>query len=314
MFNPAPSPYNISMNVRICGAGAIGTVVAWKLNSSADVSLIVDEGRAERYKDGLIINGERLCLPLLTPDKAADAGPTDLLIVAVKNFSLDDAIELMRPFVSDSTAVLSLLNGIESEGKLSAAFGEDKVLYGLITGISSVHEGLTTTCLSGSGIIIFGEKDNSRTERVERFCKLFQDAGQAYKVPENIHHDKWWKFMLNSCFNTISAILNADYASIYENRDFIRVVRIMAKEIQAVARAEGVILGQDDVELMIKNVTSLHDHGKTSMLQDVLAGRETENRYFAGAVSRFGKLHGIPTPANDMASILLEARRNVRDY
>ena len=314
MFNPAPSPYNISMNVRICGAGAIGTVVAWKLNSSADVSLIVDEGRAERYKDGLIINGERLCLPLLTPDKAADAGPTDLLIVAVKNFSLDDAIELMRPFVSDSTAVLSLLNGIESEGKLAAAFGEDKVLYGLITGISSVHEGLTTTCLSGSGIIIFGEKDNSRTERVERFCKLFQDAGQAYKVPENIHHDKWWKFMLNSCFNTISAILNADYASIYENRDFIRVVRIMAKEIQAVARAEGVILGQDDVELMIKNVTSLHDHGKTSMLQDVLAGRETENRYFAGAVSRFGKLHGIPTPANDMASILLEARRNVRDY
>ena len=314
MFNPAPSPYNISMNVRICGAGAIGTVVAWKLNSSADVSLIVDEGRAERYKDGLIINGERLCLPLLTPDKAADAGPTDLLIVAVKNFSLDDAIELMRPFVSGSTAVLSLLNGIESEGKLAAAFGEDKVLYGLITGISSVHEGLTTTCLSGSGIIIFGEKDNSRTERVERFCKLFQDAGQAYKVPENIHHDKWWKFMLNSCFNTISAILNADYASIYENRDFIRVVRIMAKEIQAVARAEGVILGQDDVELMIKNVTSLHDHGKTSMLQDVLAGRETENRYFAGAVSRFGKLHGIPTPANDMASILLEARRNVRDY
>ena len=302
------------MNVRICGAGAIGTVVAWKLNSSADVSLIVDEGRAERYKDGLIINGERLCLPLLTPDKAADAGPTDLLIVAVKNFSLDDAIELMRPFVSGSTAVLSLLNGIESEGKLAAAFGEDKVLYGLITGISSVHEGLTTTCLSGSGIIIFGEKDNSRTERVERFCKLFQDAGQAYKVPENIHHDKWWKFMLNSCFNTISAILNADYASIYENRDFIRVVRIMAKEIQAVARAEGVILGQDDVELMIKNVTSLHDHGKTAMLQDVLAGRETENRYFAGAVSRFGKLHGIPTPANDMASILLEARRNVRDY
>ena len=314
MFNPAPSPYNISMNVRICGAGAIGTVVAWKLNSSADVSLIVDEGRAERYKDGLIINGERLCLPLLTPDKAADAGPTDLLIVAVKNFSLDDAIELMRPFVSGSTAVLSLLNGIESEGKLAAAFGEDKVLYGLITGISSVHEGLTTTCLSGSGIIIFGEKDNSRTERVERLCKLFQDAGQAYKVPENIHHDKWWKFMLNSCFNTISAILNADYASIYENRDFIRVVRIMAKEIQAVARAEGVILGQDDVELMIKNVTSLHDHGKTSMLQDVLAGRETENRYFAGAVSRFGKLYGIPTPANDMASILLEARRNVRDY
>ena len=302
------------MNVRICGAGAIGTVVAWKLRSSAEVSLIVDEARAERYKDGLVINGERIVFPLLTPGMAAEAGPTDLLVFAVKNFSLDEAIEEARPFVSEGTAILPLLNGIEAEGKLAEAFGEEKVLYALITRISAVHQGLETTCFSGSGIIIFGEKDNSRSERVEKLVRLFESAGQECKVPENIHHDKWWKFMLNSCFNTLSAILNADYASIYENRDFIRAVRIMAKEIQQVARCEGVILNQDDVELMIQNVTSLHDHGKTSMLQDVLAGRQTENRYFAGAVSRLGKRHGVPTPVNDVASILLEARRNVREY
>ena len=115
--------------------------------------------------------------------------------------------------------------------------------------------------------------------------------------------------MLNTCFNTLSAILEADYAAISMNNDFIRAVRIVAKEVQSVAGKEGVNLSQNDVEEMIRRVTRLRDHGKTSMLQDVLAGRNTENRYFAGAVSRLGKKHGMETPVSDFISILLEAKR-----
>lgn len=296
------------MKVRIIGAGAVGAVVGWKLYKHADLAFIVDEERKERYSGGLAVNGEVIDFRFLTPSEADTA---DLLIFAVKNFSLEDAADEASPFVGENTVILSLLNGIEAEEKLSERFGAEKVLYGFITDLSSVHDGTETTCFSGGGNIVFSEKDNTRSARVEAIAALFDEAGQRYTIPENIMHEKWWKFMLNTCFNTLSAILIADYAAISSNSDFIRAVRLEAREVQTVAKKEGVIITQDDIEEMIRRVTALQDHGKTSMLQDVLSHRETENRYFAGAVSRLGKKHSVETPISDFLSILLEAKRRV---
>ena len=307
LLNAFPSSTILSsMRIRIVGAGAVGSVVGYKLDKVADTAFIVDEDRKERYKDGLVINGEKVAFSLITPDCADKA---DLLIFAVKNMQLEDAIEEARAFVADETVIMSLLNGIEAEGMLEEAFGKEKVLYAFITDLSSVHNGTETTCFSGGGTIVFGEKDNSRTARIERIASLFDQASQRYVIPDDILHEKWWKFMLNTCFNTLSAILEADYAAISENTDFIRAVRLIAREVQNVARAEGIELRQEDTEEIIRRVTALKDHGKTSMLQDLLAGRETENRYFAGAVSRLGRKHSIQTPISDFISILLEAKR-----
>ncbi len=300
--------YSQYMKVRIIGAGAVGAVVGWKLYKHADLAFIVDEERKERYSGGLAVNGEVIDFRFLTP---AEADTADLLIFAVKNFSLEDAADEASPFVGENTVILSLLNGIEAEEKLSERFGAEKVLYGFITDLSSVHDGTETTCFSGGGNIVFSEKDNTRSARVEEIAALFEEAGQRYTIPENIMHEKWWKFMLNTCFNTLSAILIADYAAISSNSDFIRAVRLEAREVQTVAKKEGVIITQDDIEEMIRRVTALQDHGKTSMLQDVLSHRETENRYFAGAVSRLGKKHSVETPISDFLSILLEAKRRV---
>lgn len=300
--------YSQYMKVRIIGAGAVGAVVGWKLYKHADLAFIVDEERKERYSGGLAVNGEVIDFRFLTPSEADTA---DLLIFAVKNFSLEDAADEAAPFVGENTVILSLLNGIEAEEKLSERFGAEKVLYGFITDLSSVHDGTETTCFSGGGNIVFSEKDNTRSARVEEIAALFDEAGQRYTIPENIMHEKWWKFMLNTCFNTLSAILIADYAAISSNSDFIRAVRLEAREVQTVAKKEGVIITQDDIEEMIRRVTALQDHGKTSMLQDVLSHRETENRYFAGAVSRLGKKHSVETPISDFLSILLEAKRRV---
>ena len=308
MNHPLVRDYSQYMKVRIIGAGAVGAVVGWKLYKHADLAFIVDEERKERYSGGLAVNGEVIDFRFLTPSEADTA---DLLIFAVKNFSLEDAADEASPFVGENTVILSLLNGIEAEEKLSERFGAEKVLYGFITDLSSVHDGTETTCFSGGGNIVFSEKDNTRSVRVEEIAALFDEAGQRYTIPENIMHEKWWKFMLNTCFNTFSAILIADYAAISSNSDFIRAVRLEAREVQTVAKKEGVIITQDDIEEMIRRVTALQDHGKTSMLQDVLSHRETENRYFAGAVSRLGKKHSVETPISDFLSILLEAKRSV---
>ena len=300
--------YHLDMKVRIAGAGAVGAVVAAQLAGAADVGFIADDEHRKRYQNGISINGKKHLFQVFTP---ADADTADLLIFAVKNMQLMEVLEEARLFVGENTVIMSLLNGIDAEREIEKVFGEDRTLYSFITDLSSTRQGDDITCFSGSGTIVFGEKDDSNTERVQRIARFFDEAGQKYLIPENIRHEKWWKFMLNTCFNTLSAILLADYAAISSNRDFIRLVRMIAREIQSVAIKEGVLLTQEDVEEMIRRVTSLTDHGKTSMLQDVLAHRETENRYFAGAISRLGKKHSVPTPYCDFIQIMLEAKRHV---
>ena len=166
------------MKARIVGAGAIGAVVARKIYRHADTALIVDEERLSRYSEGLIVNGERIMFPLMTPSEADTA---DLIIFAVKNTQLDAAIAEALPFAGPDTSILPLLNGIEAEEKLGEAFGAEKVLYAFITDISSVHEGNSTTCFSDSGTIVFGERDN-------RLLPLSQDKHEflSYNLMEEV--------------------------------------------------------------------------------------------------------------------------------
>ena len=298
----------LNMKVMLIGAGAVGCTVMNKLMKVSDFTLIVDHERKQRYSNGIFYNGEKLEVVMKTPEEADEKA--DLLILATKNFHLDDAIEEAKPFVGPTTVLLPILNGIDAEGKLADVFGEDKVLYGFITDLSSNHQGVETTCFS-EGTIIFGEKNNAVSERMKNIAELFDKAGQRYQIPQDIHHEKWWKFMLNTCYNTLTAILIADYAAINGNQSFVRCIRMVAKEVLEVANAEGVALTGDDVESMIKRIGRLTDHGQTSMLQDVLAKRDTENKYFAGAVSRLGKKHGIETPYCEFINHLLEAKRYV---
>ncbi len=295
------------MVVYLVGAGAVGLSVAYKLYNHSEFALIVDEERKTRYSEGLKYNGSRLDVRLISPGE--DAKKADLIIIAVKNFSLSEILDEIYPFVKEDTVLLPLLNGIEAEGVLEERFGSDKVLYGFITSLSSNHSGLETNCFSDGGVIVFNEKDNHETERLKKIEKLFLESGQRYRIPENILHEKWWKFMLNTCYNTLSAILFSDYSQIHDNPDFIRAVRMIAKEVQSVADSEGVKLTQNDIERMIATVDEHRDRGQTSMLQDVIAKRNTENKYFAGSVSKLGKKNGVPTPLTDFIYILLEAKR-----
>lgn len=297
------------MEVRIIGAGAVGMAVAYKLKGHCDLAFIVDSERKARYAEGLFYNDEPFEVGLVTPEECNSSA--DLVIVAVKNFQMNSALDTISPFVGDNTTILPLLNGISSESVLSARFGKEKVLYGLITDLSSNHSGNRTKCFSDGGTIIFGEYDNSKSRRVECLSMLFEESKQKYKASDDIHHDKWWKFMLNTCFNTISAILEADYHAISGSRNVINSAYIVAKEVQRVAIKESVNITDDDIDRMITRLLSLTDSGKTSMLQDVLAHRDTENEYFAGAVSRIGKKDNIPTPICDFLTLLLEAKRDV---
>jgi 2-dehydropantoate 2-reductase len=114
----------------------------------------------------------------------------------------------------------------------------------------------------------------------------------------------WFKFMVNAGANQTSALLRLPYRAFKKQSPFAireagEILESAMREVIAVAAAEGISLGQEDIEKWLANVELLSDDGYTSMAQDVLAGRKTEAELFGLTVMEYGKKHGVPTPVNE---------------
>lgn len=299
-------------SVSIIGLGAVGAVVASRLTSflgKANVQCIVDAERKERCeRDGIFINGVKQDFNYVMPE---DAVSVDLIIIATKNLQLGEALESIRNAVGENTLIMALCNGIQSERDTAAIYGEERVLYGFIIGISSIHEKNQIRC-PVEGRIVFGEKDNKKTDRVKAIEELFAKAEIGSEVPENIHLEQWKKFLLNVVFNTLSALCRAPYGA-FSAPVMSRLARSAGSEVIAVAQAERVPLTQTMFEDTLSLIIGLDAHGKTSMLQDFEAGRKSENAWFCGTVNKLGKAHGIPTPVCTLLEALVEGTEAARN-
>ena len=143
--------------VALVGLGAIGSYLAPRLERALGHGnfLVVASGerRARLEREGTVINGETYHFTVADPAEGS-VPPADLVIFAVKWPQLAQAVEDVRPLVGEDTALLSLLNGVESEEVLARAYGWDRVLYGLIR-VSSKREGHAVAFDPGAGCIFF---------------------------------------------------------------------------------------------------------------------------------------------------------------
>ena len=289
------------MDMLLCGLGAVGAMFAERL-APLGLRVVADPGRVARYRaDGVMVNARRLDVAYVTP---ADGAPVELILIAVKRAQLDAAIAELRPFVGPRTLILSLLNGVDSEAVIGAALGHDRVLPAFVVETDAVRDadGVRYTRL---GTIVFGEpRASAPTPRVEAVRAVFDAAGIPCRVAPDMPRELWWKFMLNVGVNQLSALLRVGYGA-FADPGLQDLVRAACAEVVAVARAEGVGLGSADIEAIFPILARLAPGQRTSMLQDVEAGRVTENAMLGGMVVELGRRHGIPTPVNAMLARLL---------
>lgn len=284
-------------NVLICGIGAVGSIYAQKIQkfSPKDLKILVDEERFTRYsKNPMVFNGKDLVLDYVLPENKDFKA--DLIIIATKYDGLSDAVKNIKNFVKSDTIILSLLNGVTSESIIAKEYGQDKLLLSYFIGHSAMREGRFITH-DGAGKIVFGSKnvDKSRELRVKEF---FDRVGIDYEIPDDMEHALWLKFMMNVSTNQPSAILRMTFGEMNANEKFLEFSKKLMREVQAVAKAEGVKNTDIMIDEALEAVSEMIPEGKTSMLQDVLAGRKTEVEMFAGAMIEFGKKHNIPVPYN----------------
>ncbi|MGD9557203.1 MAG: ketopantoate reductase family protein [Mangrovibacterium sp.] len=300
-------------SVYIVGLGAIGGMYASRLQEvqSLTVKVIADRERIERYQNETVtVNGKPYSFNYVTPGD--ENPPADLILIAVKSTTLGQAIHDINGFVGKETVVMSLLNGISSEELIGRQIGMEHLLYAFGLGMDAMREG-TAISYTNMGRIVFGEKENQKlSERVLAVKDLFDQAQIPYRIPENMLHAMWFKFMLNVGVNQASAILRAPYGVFQKNQQARELMVTAAREVLLLSQKCGIHLLEDQITEFLSIMDGLDPNGKTSMLQDVEAGRKTEVDIFAGTVIELGRKYEIETPLNDAFFRIIRAMEEMQ--
>ncbi len=318
-------------HVLIAGAGAIGLMVAHQIYTynAKSVSILARGERLSRYqKNGLWVNDEKIDFHLADADSKAEdsgiptkSGKTDLVILACKNQHLDTILDDLQNYIGDDTLIISLLNGISSEQTIKERYPNTKPPLAMILGTDAQHG--NEHCYYGpKGVIHFGENTNKSidgkansncTDEVQSIAAFFEKSNIAYNVPENMLRMLWFKYMVNVGINQASSIMRLPYAPFQNNgnehfvQEAFDFMVSLQKEVIEVSKHVGANLDEADLEKWFNVLTTLTPDSRTSMCQDVIAGRKTEVELFSKTVSALGKKHGVATPVNDVVYLQLRA-------
>jgi 2-dehydropantoate 2-reductase len=286
--------------ITIIGAGAIGSAYAAIFSDAKgfEVSFGARGGRYERLKQGkLTVNGKQYVVPVVHPDE--HTVPPDLIIVALKHHHLPAALPDIKQFVGDSTIILSVMNGVESEKIIGSICGMDKMVYANAVGIDAVQEKNSFT-FTTPGKIIFGEEPPAdSSNRLDRLQEAFNRTSIPNNVSSDIMRTLWWKLMINVGINQASAVLRAPYGIFQSSPDARALVNALMQEVIPLAEKINIDLSQKDIDEWGNILPTLSPTGKTSMLQDIEAGRKTEVEIFAGKIVSMGEKYQVQTPVNE---------------
>ncbi len=290
----------------VVGAGALGAMYAERLIAAEmPVAFLADDSRAERLqRDGVLVNDRQLRVPVHTPAEYQRLPPPEFILVALKHHHLPGALPAIAAVAGEDTIVFSVMNGIDSESQITAALGESiensRVVFAMAAGMDAVREGAAVH-YTRLGTVWIGERTNDPdhpSPRIRAVVEHLSGAGIPCTVPPDMEHAIWNKFMLNVGINQWSAVLGAPYGVFHREDEARGLIRGTMQEVVAVAQGAGVSLSEEDVEHWFEVIATLGPEGKTSMLQDVTAGRKTEVEMFAGKVVELGQRWGVATPLN----------------
>lgn len=306
------------MRIVIVGAGAIGGYIGARLAlHGADVVLHARGPHLEAMRiRGLHVqspDGDFEVRPAVIGDLAA-VGQADVVVLGVKAHHLPGIAPQLQPLLGPETAVVSTQNGIpwwyfqrhggeleglrlervDPGGVIASCIDARRVIGSLAYFSTEVVEPGVIRHIEGNRIS-FGELDGSRSERCRRIAEALIAAGFRCPISTRFRHEIWVKLLGNAAFNPISALTGATLVEIVRHPDVSRLVREVMTELEAVASRLGIEL-PISIDQRMAGAEKVGEH-KTSMLQDLEAGRPLELEAVVGAVVELGDRLGVPMPA-----------------
>ena len=306
------------MRIAVVGAGAIGGWIAARLALARyEPTVLV---RPRRALDRLTLHeaGTPHEIALRTIERADSEEPHDAVIFAVKAFALAEAAEAAAPFIGPDTLIVPMVNGVpwwfadptlasvDPEGRIGGALPFPQVVGSVVH--AAVRKEGGDIYVSHADRIIIGDPQGGTSERVHRLCSLFEEAGIRPEPTDDVRRAIWYKAWGNMTMNPLSALTLATADRIIaECRPLIRACMEEARTIGAAIGCPIAECGEDRIA-----VTERLGAFKTSMLQDVEAGRPLEIEALLGAPLELAARHGIDAPKLKqlyaMTRLMAEAR------
>lgn len=307
------------MKICVVGAGAIGGLLAVKFAEAGNEVTVVDQGAhlAAIRDNGLKLiweDGSEHVAKVNAVDSVKQAGPQDLVVLAVKAHFLDQVARDIDTLLHDDTMIVTVQNGIpwwyfhrlggalegtrlrtlDPSGLLTRHIPADRIVGCVVYPAAGVVEPGVIRHVEGDRFPV-GELDGSTTERVQRLHDLFEASGLRSRILDDIRSEIWLKAWGNLSFNPISALTHATLVGICQFPETRELAATMMAEAQVIAEKLGVTF-RHTIEKRIAGAESVGAH-KTSMLQDVEAGRSLETEALIGAILEIGQVTGTPAPA-----------------
>ncbi len=297
------------MKILVMGAGAVGAYFGARLQQAGEQVILCARGenlRALKAR-GLSFKSYQgdFSLAVTATGEPVEFAPYDLILFCVKSYDTAVAARMLQGCLNPGAVILTLQNGVENELLLTELFGRDAVMGGnsrvgaeLVAPGEVVHR--------TGGLIEFGELDGRDTERAQRMAEMFRRAGIFGTLTMRLSTIRWEKLLWNAAFNTVATLTHCNVGTLIDDPAAVELLRALMHEIAAVARAEGVELGEAQVEAQITRSRASLRTVRPSTLQDSERGKPLEFEALCGAVVRAGRRHQIPTPHMDAIYALMK--------
>jgi 2-dehydropantoate 2-reductase len=325
---------NMTENIVVYGAGAIGSQIAGRMHGAGHPVTVVEPWAPQReamQQNGITVHNEmeggpdeHYTPPTIAPDELDTLnGPIDVLFLCVKSFDTMASLDIVLPHLAPDGLVVSMQNSINEEW-VAPRVGIERTVGGVIL-INAVllepgHVTLTSSVSRASAAhrdlpgVYVGEYLAPAGDKARRVAALLNSVWPSVPV-DDLMHERWSKLANNTMMNTVSAISGLRSKLALGSPEARKLIVEIAAETLRVAEAEGypldMLMGDYSAEEIFAGSQGRSDSvdqglagraalvsetATTSMLQDVLRSRQTEVDYFSGLIAEKGATHGIETP------------------
>lgn len=305
------------MRIAVVGSGAVGGYYGAKLARAGHDVVFIARGAhlAALRERGLSVQSPLGDFSVRAPavDDTSRVGVVDLVLLAVKAYDLDAAARLLPPLVGATTTVLALQNGVDSPERVAAVVGEPAVLGGAA---------YIATALVSPGVIVqtgsyrriaFGEVFDASATLSPR-VRALHEAFRASDIESEPHADArvplWEKFIYLAPLAGFTAAARRPAGDIWYDPEVREAFLDGVREVERVARAEGVAVTADIVARIVGYMDAVPREMRSSMLIDLTAGRRIEVEALQGSVVRRARILGVPTPVMSTLYAVLRPHAN----
>ncbi|KPK35766.1 MAG: hypothetical protein AMJ66_00295 [Betaproteobacteria bacterium SG8_40] len=305
------------MKIAVIGSGGVGGYFGARLAAAGNEVTFVARGA---HLEAMQLNGLKVHSALgdlhlkkvnCTNDTST-IGPVDIVMIAVKLWSTDEAVEAARPLIGPGTAVISFQNGIIAADAVLRVHGKEHTMGGVANIAALIEEPGVIRHNGTMAALFFSELDGTRSKRAEAFYDACAAAGINTVLVDDIHTAIWAKFIRLVTMSSMTALCRMPVGPIREDPDTRALLQQVMSEVVTVAIAKGAKLESDTIEKQMAVVDGYPPTMVASMCGDLRRGNRLELPWLAGTVVELGKELGIPTPANQFVYAALKLYANGR--